>query len=253
VNDPYIPEMAGPAPAGAESVAASTMTDVAVSETLAPVVELHPAHDERASLVARPWQLVAKRAIDVVGSTILLVTLLPVLLATAAAIALTSRGPVLFVHDRVGKGGRHFSMLKFRSMRIGAHDDLEHVRHLNEVAGPIFKIRNDPRITRVGRVIRKLSIDELPQLLNVLKGDMSLVGPRPPLPEEYATYGPRERGRLDVRPGLTCTWQVSGRSDLDFETWVEMDLEYIRDWSLRRDLVLMAKTVPAVLSRRGAY
>jgi lipopolysaccharide/colanic/teichoic acid biosynthesis glycosyltransferase len=144
-------------------------------------------------------------------------------------------------------------MMKFRSMRRQAHDDRNNVIHLNEVSGPVFKIREDPRLTRVGRLMRKLSIDELPQLMNVIGGQMSLVGPRPPLPEEYETYGPRERRRLSVRPGLTCIWQVSGRSDVDFESWVNMDLEYIDTWTFRQDLKLLLLTVPAVLSRRGAY
>ena len=144
-------------------------------------------------------------------------------------------------------------MFKFRSMKVEAHEDRDEILHLNELEGPVFKIRDDPRVTRVGRAIRKLSIDELPQLLNVLAGDMSLVGPRPPLPEEYETYGPRERQRLAVKPGITCIWQVSGRSDLDFETWVDMDLEYIEGWTIRQDLKLLVLTIPAVLSGRGAY
>jgi lipopolysaccharide/colanic/teichoic acid biosynthesis glycosyltransferase len=183
----------------------------------------------------------------------------PVLLVAAIAIRATSEGPALHRGVRVGRYGERFTVYKLRSMVLDA-DPAIHEAYVHALscgcpadAHGLYKLEDDPRITRVGHWVRRTSIDELPQLLNVLKGDMSLVGPRPPLPEEYATYGPRERGRLDVRPGLTCTWQVSGRSDLDFETWVEMDLEYIRDWSLRRDLVLMAKTVPAVLSRRGAY
>lgn len=208
----------------------------------------------RAGLAAAPrWQLMTKRAIDIVGSLLILLLTLPVLVLTAAAISLTSRGPLLYVHQRIGKGGRPFPMLKFRSMRVRAHEDREHVAHMNEAAGPVFKIKSDPRVTLVGRVIRKLSIDELPQLVNVLVGHMSLVGPRPPLLEEYETYGPRERRRLSVTPGITCIWQVSGRSDLDFDTWVDMDLEYIEGWRLRRDLKLLLLTIPAVVSGRGAY
>ena len=202
---------------------------------------------------AARWQRAVKRAIDIVGSSILLLVLLPVLLLTALAVVTTSRGPALYVQERIGKDGRPFRMLKFRSMRRDAHEVRGDVLHLNRVAGPVFKIPNDPRITTVGRFIRKLSIDELPQLVNVLLGDMSLVGPRPPLPDEYATYGERERARLSVTPGITCTWQVSGRSDLDFDTWVEMDLDYIRGWNLRQDLKLLLLTIPAVLSGRGAY
>jgi lipopolysaccharide/colanic/teichoic acid biosynthesis glycosyltransferase len=207
----------------------------------------------RGLLLAAPWKLFVKRCIDVVGGVVLLLVVLPLLLVTAAAVLVTSRGPVLFLHERIGRDGRPFRMLKFRSMRVGAHEDRGEILHLNQATGPVFKIAEDPRITSVGRVIRKLSIDELPQLLNVLRGDMSLVGPRPPLPEEYATYSERERGRLAVTPGITCIWQVSGRSDLDFETWVEMDLEYIDSWTIRKDLTLLLKTIPAVVSGRGAY
>jgi lipopolysaccharide/colanic/teichoic acid biosynthesis glycosyltransferase len=207
----------------------------------------------RGLLHARPWKRVVKRATDIVGGVLLLVLLSPILLVTAIAIRVSSRGPVLYVQVRVGKGGRSFRMLKFRSMRRQAHDDRGDVIHLNEVSGPVFKIREDPRLTPVGRLIRKLSIDELPQLMNVVAGQMSLVGPRPPLPEEYDTYGPRERRRLSVRPGLTCIWQVSGRSDLDFERWVDMDLRYIDTWTFWLDLKLLLLTIPAVLSGRGAY
>jgi lipopolysaccharide/colanic/teichoic acid biosynthesis glycosyltransferase len=202
---------------------------------------------------ATAWKRFVKRAIDVVGGVLLTLLLAPILVVTAIAIRVSSRGPVLYVQVRVGKGGRHFRMLKFRSMRRQAHDDRDDVIHLNEVSGPVFKIRDDPRLTRVGRLMRKLSIDELPQLMNVIAGQMSLVGPRPPLPEEYETYGPRERRRLSVRPGLTCIWQVSGRSDLNFERWIDLDLEYIDTWSFRQDLKLLLLTIPAVLSGRGAY
>jgi exopolysaccharide biosynthesis polyprenyl glycosylphosphotransferase len=207
----------------------------------------------RGLLAARPWQRIVKRAIDIVGSVVALFVLLPLLIATALAIALTSRGPILYVQERVGRNGRRFSMLKFRSMRDGADESRGDLMPLNDVEGPHFKMREDPRITPVGRVIRKLSIDELPQLINVLRGEMSLVGPRPPLPEEVVTYGVHEMQRLAVTPGITCIWQVRGRSDLDFHTWVEMDLEYIRNWNLRLDLRLLALTIPAVLSTRGAY
>lgn len=202
---------------------------------------------------ARAWKRSIKRAIDVVGGVLLIVLLAPILVVTAIAIRVSSRGSVFYVQVRVGKGGRPFRMLKFRSMRRQAHDDRDNVIHLNEVSGPVFKIREDPRLTRVGRLMRKLSIDELPQLMNVIAGQMSLVGPRPPLPEEYETYGPRECRRLSVRPGLTCIWQVSGRSDVDFESWVDMDLEYIDTWSFGQDLKLLLLTIPAVLSGRGAY
>jgi lipopolysaccharide/colanic/teichoic acid biosynthesis glycosyltransferase len=206
-------------------------------------------------LVAAPWwQRVLKRAVDIVGATLGLVLLAPILLVAAFAVKVNSIGPVLYVSDRVGRGGRPFRMVKFRSMRHGAQHARDHHGHLNiHDSGPIFKIRDDPRVTPVGRFLRRSSLDELPQLWNVLRGDMSLVGPRPPLPEEFGRYGIRERRRLEVKPGITCIWQVSGRSDVDFDTWVAMDIDYIDGWSLRLDARLLARTVAAVVSRRGAY
>ena len=204
-------------------------------------------------LTAKRWQIRLKRLIDVTGALAALVLLSPLLVLTALLIVVDSPGSILYHQQRVGKGGRRFEILKFRSMYSGAHDERDVVAPTNEATGPVFKVRNDPRVTRVGRVIRKLSIDELPQFWNVLKGDMSLVGPRPPLPEEYVTYGRAQYRRLLVTPGLTCIWQVSGRSDVGFEDWVAMDVEYITTWTLRRDLVLIARTIPAVLSGRGAY
>ncbi|MGH8895898.1 MAG: sugar transferase [Egibacteraceae bacterium] len=197
--------------------------------------------------------LLAKRAIDVVLSLLALVALAPVLTAAVVAVLLSSPGPVLFVQERVGRGGKPFKMLKIRSMYADAERQRERYEALNECDGPVFKLRNDPRITPVGRILRKFSIDELPQLANVLRGEMSLVGPRPPLPSELITYTEYERRRLLVTPGITCIWQVSGRSNIDFSSWVELDLAYIRSWSLWLDLVLLARTIPAVLSGRGAY
>jgi lipopolysaccharide/colanic/teichoic acid biosynthesis glycosyltransferase len=144
-------------------------------------------------------------------------------------------------------------MLKFRSMRAGSHLRRDELLHLDISDGPVFKAKDDPRVTGVGQFIRRLSLDELPQLFNVLRGDMSLVGPRPCLPEEFLTYGDRERQRILVKPGLTCIWQVKGRSDIDFGTWIAMDLAYIYSWSILLDIKLLLLTVPAVLSRRGAY
>jgi lipopolysaccharide/colanic/teichoic acid biosynthesis glycosyltransferase len=204
-------------------------------------------------LAATRAQLMAKRALDVVVSLAALIALAPVLLLAAVAVAATSRGPVFYVHDRLGRDGRPFRMVKLRSMHRSSEQHRDRYLAMNEREGPVFKIRDDPRVTPVGRILRKLSIDELPQLLNVLRGDMSLVGPRPPLPHEVEDYGPREAQRLRVQPGLTCIWQVSGRSDVSFDRWVEMDLAYIRRWSLRLDLVLLLRTVPAVLTCRGAY
>lgn len=197
--------------------------------------------------------LLAKRAIDIVFSLLALLALAPVLITAVGAVRLWSPGPVLFVQERIGRGGKPFKMLKIRSMYADAERHRERYEALNECHGPVFKLRKDPRVTPVGRVLRKLSIDELPQLVNVLRGEMSLVGPRPPLPHEVSTYGDLERCRLLVTPGITGIWQVSGRSDIDFSNWVEMDLAYIRSWSLWLDLTLLARTIPAVLTGRGAY
>jgi len=197
--------------------------------------------------------LAAKRAFDLLSGGLALLLLSPVLLATAAAIKLDSRGPVFFRQRRVGLNGRPFTMLKFRSMHTDAEARLESLRAHNEASGPVFKMRNDPRITRVGRFIRKTSIDELPQFLNVLTGEMSIVGPRPPIPAEVRQYKRWQRRRLSVKPGITCTWQVSGRSNIDFDQWMELDLEYIDHWSLWKDIQICFKTIPAVLSSRGAH
>jgi len=213
---------------------------------------LHPV-PQPGLLSARPWQLAGKRLLDIVGSTLLMVVLSPLLLISALVIFFTSRGPAFFVQERVGLEGRRFKMFKFRSMHMEAHQARSEHSDLNESVGPVFKIRDDPRVSRVGKLLRRTSIDELPQLFNVLMGQMSLVGPRPPLPEEVATYGPRELQRLLVKPGLTCVWQVSGRADVDFDRWIDMDLEYIETWSLWLDLKLLVRTIPAVFSRRGAY
>lgn len=200
------------------------------------------------------WQLVGKRVLDIVGASLALVVLSSVFLVTAILIAVTSPGPVFFRQRRAGRFGTAFSFLKFRSMYVDAEARREELEALNQhTSGPIFKIKNDPRITPVGRVIRKLSLDELPQLFHVLSGKMSLVGPRPPILSEVDTYGLREHRRLLVKPGLTCIWQVSGRSELDFETWMDLDMEYIENWSLWLDVKLLARTIPAVLSCRGAY
>jgi exopolysaccharide biosynthesis polyprenyl glycosylphosphotransferase len=218
---------------------------VILDETVVPV--------QQGLLVAARWRLAVKRVMDVVISGLVIIVLAPFLAAVAVLVKVTSRGPVFFVQQRVGRGGEPFDMIKFRSMYRDAHDRRDEHLVDNIHDGPIFKIREDPRVTAVGRAIRRLSIDELPQLFNVLKGDMSLVGPRPPLPEELLDYTDREMERLLVKPGITCIWQVSGRSDLDFQTWVDMDLEYIDSWSLLLDFKLLAKTLPAVITGRGAY
>lgn len=196
--------------------------------------------------------LAAKRALDLVESAAALVLLAPIFLVVAIAIRLESPGPVFFRQRRVGRNGREFTLLKFRSMYQDAEARLESLRAHNEVSGPVFKMRNDPRVTRVGRLIRRASIDELPQFWNVLRGDMSVVGPRPPLPAEVAKYERWQRRRLSVKPGITCTWQVSGRSDISFERWMELDLRYIDTWSLWEDTKILVRTIPAVLTGRGA-
>lgn len=204
-------------------------------------------------LTAQRWALVTKSTLDVLLSALLLVLLLPVLLAAAIAVALSSRGPVIYRQTRIGRNGIPFTMYKFRSMRREADVVRGDLFERNDASGPVFKMRDDPRITPVGRILRRFSIDELPQLVNVLRREMTLVGPRPPLPEEYETYGARERMRLLVTPGLTCIWQVSGRSDIDFATWVDLDIEYIQTWTLLGDLRLLLKTIMAVVTGRGAY
>src|SRR5262245_52186505 len=201
---------------------------------------------------SNPVQLVVKRAVDLVVSLFLFLVTLPLQLIAAAAIRLTSQGPVFFRQTRCCLNGRHFTLVKFRTMRDGAQQLLPEISHLNEMTGPVFKSSHDPRLTPVGRVLRRLSIDELPQLVNVIVGDMSLVGPRPPLPEEVSRYEPWQRRRLSMSPGLTCLWQVSGRNDLDFDRWMELDLKYIDTWSPMLDLKILLKTVPAVLSGKGA-
>jgi exopolysaccharide biosynthesis polyprenyl glycosylphosphotransferase len=195
----------------------------------------------------------AKRALDLVLVSIGLLACSPVLLAVTVAIKLDSVGPVLYRQQRMGKDGRLFSMLKFRSMCADAEQRLEELQAHNEATGPLFKMRRDPRVTRVGAFLRRWSLDELPQLLNVLRGDMSLVGPRPPLPAEVAKYEDWQLVRLRALPGLTGLWQVSGRSAVPFHDMVRLDLHYIRNWSFALDLEILLRTIPAVLTNRGAY
>ncbi len=194
-----------------------------------------------------------KRLIDIVGSACGLLVLAPVFGITALLIKLEDGGPVFFSQQRVGKWGKRFQMYKFRSMIVNADKVKSELMDQNEAGGVIFKMKRDPRITRVGRVIRKLSIDELPQLYNVLKGDMSLVGPRPSLPKEVAEYTLSDRRRLEAIPGLTCLWQVSGRSDINFEGQVRLDVQYLESQTFWGDIVLLLKTIPAVLLGKGAY
>jgi exopolysaccharide biosynthesis polyprenyl glycosylphosphotransferase len=196
--------------------------------------------------------LLLKRVLDFLMAFALLILLSPLLLVLAALIKLTSKGPVLFRQTRCGLGGRKFTLLKFRSMHPDADLRREELEALNEMDGPVFKIRDDPRCTAVGRFMRKFSLDELPQLVNVLKGEMSFVGPRPPLPEEVERYEPWQRRRLRMHPGLTCLWALEGRSKLNFRRWMELDLQYIDNWSPALDWKILLRTIPVVLLGRGA-
>jgi exopolysaccharide biosynthesis polyprenyl glycosylphosphotransferase len=198
-------------------------------------------------------QLMAKRALDVALASLLLLLALPVVTLIAAAIKVTSGGgSVLFRQTRCGLNGRFFTLYKFRTMVEDAEERRRELLHLNEMKGPVFKLRSDPRVTWLGRILRRFSLDELPQFWNVLRGDMSLVGPRPPIPEEVAQYKRWQRRRLAMKPGLTCLWQISGRNNVDFERWMQLDLEYIDSWSPMLDLKILLKTIPVVLSGKGA-
>jgi lipopolysaccharide/colanic/teichoic acid biosynthesis glycosyltransferase len=202
--------------------------------------------------VPAAWH-VYKRLTDVIFAFLFIVVTAPIVIAAAVAIVIVSRGSPIFSQARVGKDGRIFRMYKLRTMIIGAHALHEQVRPLSGVSGPVLKIRNDPRLIPIGALLRRYSIDEFPNLWNVVRGDMSLVGPRPPLPSEVARYDVRAFRRLTVKPGVTCLWQISGRSDVPFEEWIELDNRYIDNWSPVLDFRILAATVPAVLSGRGAY
>jgi exopolysaccharide biosynthesis polyprenyl glycosylphosphotransferase len=230
----------------------ANMTDILASRlTVQPIGDL-------LALSLRPVRLTGvqhllKRSFDLAVASVAVALTAPIWLASALAIKLTSRGPMLFKQVRVGREGKPFTIYKLRTMVRGAELLLAQLEEKNEGSGPLFKIRQDPRITRVGRWLRRYSLDELPQLLNVLKGEMSLVGPRPPLPKEVATYEDWHRDRLEVRPGITGLWQTGGRSELSFDDYVRLDLFYIENWSITYDLFIMFKTVPAVLSSKGAF
>jgi exopolysaccharide biosynthesis polyprenyl glycosylphosphotransferase len=200
----------------------------------------------------KPVQRAVKRVFDILASGVALVVLSPLLLTAAIAIRLTSKGPILFRQERVGLHGRKFHMLKFRSMVANAEELKARLLMQNEQSGPVFKMTRDPRVTSVGRFIRKYSIDELPQLVNILRGDMSVVGPRPPLGSEVAKYEGWQYRRLSVRPGLTCVWQVSGRNNISFDDWMLLDMRYIDHWSLLGDFGLIWQTIPVVVLGRGA-
>ena len=199
------------------------------------------------------WQHLCKRTLDVAIALAALLALAPLLLLTAALIMLASSGPAFFVQERVGLNKRRFRLLKFRTMVVDAENQFGHLQHLNEVSGPVFKIRNDPRVTGIGKFLRHMSIDELPQLFNVLKGDMSLVGPRPLPWRDYNGFDQDwQRRRFSVRPGITCLWQIQGRNSIPFEKWMELDMQYIDQWSLGLDFKILAKTIPAVIKGVGA-
>lgn len=202
--------------------------------------------------VPKTWR-VYKRITDLILGTALLMVCSPVIVLAALGIMLVSPGAPFFVQARVGENGRAFKMFKLRTMVCGAHLMHDEVRHLNEVDGPVFKVRNDPRLHAFGALLRKTSIDELPNFLNVLIGDMSIVGPRPPLPGEVEHYSEFAMRRLAVKPGITCLWQISGRSNLSFEEWMRLDNQYIDNWTPLSDLAIIAKTLPAVIKGIGAH
>lgn len=240
-------------------VTAQTATNVSsvASFVIDPVADQAPVAEVATTshhLAAGNWaQRAAKRGLDVLLAGLGLLILTPVLLLIALVIRLDSPGAAVYTQRRVGLRGQHFTMLKFRSMRKDADRVRAELLEQNEGAGPLFKLARDPRITRVGQWLRVTSMDELPQLVNVFLGQMSLVGPRPALPEEVASYDADAKGRLAVKPGLTGLWQVSGRSDLDWEQSLALDLHYVKRWSVIGDIVLLGRTVVAVATRRGAY
>ncbi|UCF05957.1 MAG: exopolysaccharide biosynthesis polyprenyl glycosylphosphotransferase [bacterium] len=197
--------------------------------------------------------LLCKRITDIAVALLFFILFLPIMPVVAILIKLDSPGPILFKQRRVGKNGKNFDFYKFRSMVHDAENVINALRPLSAPNGPIFKLKDDPRVTPVGRFLRRSSLDELPQLINVLKGDMSIVGPRPNLPSEVAHYQPWQKRRLNVTPGITCLWQIAGRSHIGFDEWMRLDLEYIQKRSYATDLKIMLKTLPAVIARKGAY
>ena len=196
---------------------------------------------------------ICKRTIDIIGAGLGLILLSPIIAVVACAVKFTSKGPVFFSQKRVGKNGELFEMYKFRSMVVNAEQLKENLEEQNEMSGPMFKIKDDPRVTKVGKFIRKTSIDELPQLWNVIKGDMSLVGPRPSLPKEVEQFDSWMFKRLTVRPGLTCYWQVSGRNNIDFEDWMKLDVKYVEERNLWIDIKLIFKTVGVLFGDKNAH
>jgi exopolysaccharide biosynthesis polyprenyl glycosylphosphotransferase len=219
--------------------------------TIQPVSGLPLIHVEKPQY--RGAQRLQKRAFDLLLSFVVLTGALPVMMLAAIAIKVTSRGAIFYRSERIGIDGEPFELIKFRTMVDGADGRLDDLKALNDSDGVLFKIRDDPRVTKVGRVLRRYSIDELPQFFNVLRRDMSVVGPRPPLRSEVDTYSDQVRRRLLVLPGITGLWQVSGRSDLSWEDSVRLDLSYVENWSIANDFLIAAKTVGAVFAAKGAY
>ncbi|MEZ5165953.1 MAG: sugar transferase [Acidimicrobiales bacterium] len=231
----------------------STLCDIAAHRlTVRPVGRVPMMYVEPVRRTG--WRPITKRFFDFVGAALLFVLAAPILLIAGLAVRLTTPGPAIFTQPRVGRDGELFSMYKLRTMVVDAEDRLASVQHLSQTTGPLFKIEDDPRITPVGKILRKLSIDELPQLLNVMKGDMSLVGPRPALPREVEVWDKELHNRLRVQPGITGMWQVKGRSADDHDSrYAELDLYYVDNWSLVTDIVILARTVPVVLGRKGQF
>lgn len=217
----------------------------------AAIVEVAPAATKM-RVVPRWWWL-AKRSLDVVLGSILVVVTSPIVLLAAVAVFVATGGSPFYAQERVGRYGKRFNMWKLRTMVEGAHEMRDDLLHLNEATGPVFKIRNDPRLHPLGALLRRTSIDELPNFINVVRGDMALVGPRPPLPCEITEYDAAAMQRLSVPVGVTCLWQINGRSHVSFEEWMALDSEYIASWTPWGDLIIVAKTVPAVLRKEGAH
>jgi exopolysaccharide biosynthesis polyprenyl glycosylphosphotransferase len=238
--------------AGVHVELSSTLRDVASNRlTVRPLGQFPMIYVE--PTIRDGWRATAKRSFDVVLATLLLVATSPILFLAAVAIKVTSRGPVVFRQERVGRNGKCFDVMKLRTMVVDAEKRLGDIAHLNEVDGPLFKVKADPRVTPVGRFLRKTSIDELPQLVNVLRGEMSLVGPRPALPREVEQWTGNLHERLRVQPGITGMWQVSGRSEASFDDYRRLDLYYVDNWSLATDLSILFRTLPVVMLRRGAH
>jgi exopolysaccharide biosynthesis polyprenyl glycosylphosphotransferase len=237
---------------GVDLVLAPSLTDVAGPRIhVRPLAGLPLLHVDEPELTG--VRRLGKLAFDAVGSLVLTILWLPLMAVAAVAIRLDDHGPVLFRQTRVGEGGEPFTMYKLRTMEVGADDRIGSLEELNESDGVLFKIENDPRVTRTGRFLRRWSLDELPQLFNVVRGEMSLVGPRPPLPREVAQYSETAQRRLLVKPGMTGLWQISGRADLSWEDSLRLDLWYVENWSFSQDIVILLKTTRAVLSLDGAY